>query len=207
MRRDEFLAAVEADASSPGDSGRPGRRDRNGRPAGAWSRRPPAARCESPCAAGRNPSAPSRNSLPVRSICRRIWCSAPRMPASQASSPLIDGEPQRLDLDHGAHPRDVEQILAADFGDPKTALSDADDQAARDQPRQSLAQRRRADLVALRRDRRCRAARPAPGGRRECRARPASPRVRSACRLRCQADRRLRSRRRHRDVLSSGPAC
>ena len=34
------------------------------------------ARCESPCAAGRNPRAPSRNASPVRSIWRRIWCRA-----------------------------------------------------------------------------------------------------------------------------------
>ena len=60
-----------------------------------------------------------------------------------------DGKSQRLDLDHGAHLRDVEQILAADIGDAKAALADADDQPARYQPRQSLAQRRGADLVAL----------------------------------------------------------
>ena len=56
-----------------------------------------------------------------------------------------DREPDRLDLDRGPHEGDVEQVLAADFGDAKAALPDADDQPARHQPRQALAQRRRAD--------------------------------------------------------------
>ena len=55
----------------------------------------------------------------------------------------------RLDLDRGAHMRDVEQVITADVGDAKSALSDADDQTARHQPRQSLAQRRGADVIAL----------------------------------------------------------
>ena len=58
-------------------------------------------------------------------------------------------QPQRLLLDHRAHPCDVDEIVTADLGDAKAALPDADDQAARHQPRQSLAQRRRPDLVAL----------------------------------------------------------
>jgi len=62
---------------------------------------------------------------------------------------MADREPDRLDLDRGPHQRDIEQILAADVGDAKAALSDADDQAARYQPRQALAQWRRADVVAL----------------------------------------------------------
>ena len=60
-----------------------------------------------------------------------------------------DGEPQRLHLDHGAHLRNVEQILAADVGDAKAALADADNQSPRYQPGQAFAQRRGADLVAL----------------------------------------------------------
>ena len=56
------------------------------------------------------------------------------MPASQASSPWTIGEPDGLDLDRGAHGGDVEQILAADVGDAKPALSGADDQPARHQP-------------------------------------------------------------------------
>ncbi len=71
------------------------------------------------------------------------------MPASQASSPLADREPQRLDLDHGAHPRDIQEILAADVGYAETALADADNQSPRYQPGQPLAQRRGADLVTL----------------------------------------------------------
>jgi hypothetical protein len=50
---------------------------------------------------------------------------------------------------HGTHPRDIGEILAADVGDAKTALADADDQPARHQPGQALAQRRGADIVAL----------------------------------------------------------
>ena len=149
MRCDELLAAVESRASSPGGSDRPGRRDRNAPPAAAASRRPPAARCESPCAARSKSSAPSRNSSPVRSIWRRIWCSALTNAGLPGVVAMDDGQPQRLDLDDGAHAGDVEQILAADVGDAKAALADADDQPARHQPRQSLAQRRGADLVAL----------------------------------------------------------
>ena len=62
---------------------------------------------------------------------------------------MDDREPDGLDFDRGAHGGDVEQILAADIGDAKAALSGADDQPARHQPRQAFAQRRRADLVAL----------------------------------------------------------
>src|SRR5712671_2076716 len=39
---------------------------------------------------------------------------------------LCHGEPQRLQLDHGAHPRDIQQVLATDVGDPKAALADTD---------------------------------------------------------------------------------
>src|SRR6202012_5392384 len=41
-------------------------------------------------------------------------------------------------------------IVAADVGNPEAALADADDQSARDQPRQPLADRCGADFVALR---------------------------------------------------------
>ena len=51
-----------------------------------------------------------------------------------------DGEPQRLDLDHRAHPRNIQQVLAADVGYPKAALADPDDQPleiSRDRPSRS----------------------------------------------------------------------
>src|SRR5439155_18681128 len=47
-----------------------------------------------------------------------------------------DGEPDGLDLDRRPHAGDVGEILAADLGDAEAALADADDQAARHQPRQ-----------------------------------------------------------------------
>src|ERR1044072_3928654 len=62
---------------------------------------------------------------------------------------IDDGEPDGLDFDRRAHGGDVEEILAADVSEAKAALSGANDQPARHQPRQALAQRRRADLVAL----------------------------------------------------------
>ena len=62
---------------------------------------------------------------------------------------LRDGEPQRLDLDHRAHPRDIQEVVAADVGHPKTALADSDDQSPGNQSGQAFAQRRGADLVAL----------------------------------------------------------
>jgi len=60
-----------------------------------------------------------------------------------------DGQPERLDLDHRAHPRNVQQVLAADIGHPKTALADPDDQSPGNQPGQAFAQRRGADFVSL----------------------------------------------------------
>src|ERR1700676_5405596 len=60
-----------------------------------------------------------------------------------------DRKPDRLDLDRGAHQGDVEQVFAADIGDAKAALSGADDQPARHQPRQAFTQRCRADVIAL----------------------------------------------------------
>ena len=58
-------------------------------------------------------------------------------------------EPQRLDLDHRAHLRNIFQILAADIGHPETALADPDDQSPGNEPGQAFAQRRGADVVAL----------------------------------------------------------
>ena len=60
-------------------------------------------------------------------------------------------EPQRLAFDHAADAHDVGEILARDRLDAKAALADGVDEAARGQPRQRLAQRRRADAVARRR--------------------------------------------------------
>ena len=58
-------------------------------------------------------------------------------------------EPQRLDLDHRTHLRNVLQVLAADVGHPETALTDSDDQSPGNEPGQAFAQRRGADVVAL----------------------------------------------------------
>jgi len=62
---------------------------------------------------------------------------------------LRHGEPKRFDLDHRAYPRNILQVLAADVGDPKSALADSDDQSPGNQPGQAFAQRRGADVVAL----------------------------------------------------------
>src|SRR4029079_10100592 len=62
---------------------------------------------------------------------------------------IDDGEPDGLDLDRRAHRGDIEQILAADIADTTPAPPGAHDQLGRHQAREALAQRRRADLVAL----------------------------------------------------------
>ena len=50
---------------------------------------------------------------------------------------VLYGQSQRLDLDDGAHPRNIQQVLAADVGHAKTTLADPDDQPSGYQPGQS----------------------------------------------------------------------
>lgn len=57
---------------------------------------------------------------------------------------------QRFTLDHTAHQNDIGQILTADLGDAKSPLSDSDNKSLRDETRQPLPDRRRANSVILR---------------------------------------------------------